>query len=202
MPRVRDLLPKAPVTLAAVLMAGAPALSGELADRSMQETDPPFGGAANVAYAEGLWSAMREADLVGPDSIRSYPYSGNDPHGLILTYLETEFGFEGTTGSLMVKKNYVKGDLSEEDAEAAILNEGRERLDSVTIMFRRQAGYDPDNADWFWAKYAPDGSLAENPKGMQLGGRVAKGAAQGCIACHQAAPGGDYVYTHDRWADD
>lgn len=34
---------------------------------------------------------------------------------------------------------------------------------------------------------------------MALAGRVAKGADQGCIACHQTAEGGDYVYTHDRF---
>ena len=68
-------------------------------------------------------------------------------------------------------------------------------------MFRREKGYDADNKDWFWAKYKPDGSLDTNPKGMQLAGRVAKGAAQGCIACHKAAPGGDLVFNNDRYAD-
>jgi len=72
-------------------------------------------------------------------------------------------------------------------------------LASVTVMFKR-AGFDPDNNDWFWAKYLPDGSLDKNPKGMQLAGRVAKGNTQaGCIACHSAAPGGDLVFTHDRF---
>ena len=28
-------------------------------------------------------------------------------------------------------------------------------------------------------------------------GRIAKGADQGCIACHQSAPGGDYLYVTD-----
>ena len=54
--------------------------------------------------------------------------------------------------------------------------------------------YDPDNQNWFWAKYLPNGSLDKNPKGMQLAGRVAKGADAGCIACHAGADGGDYMF--------
>ena len=63
-------------------------------------------------------------------------------------------------------------------------------------MFKREKGYDPESKNWFWAKYKPDGQLFVNPKGMQLAGRVAKGKPKGCIACHQAAPGGDFVFTN------
>ena len=48
--------------------------------------------------------------------------------------------------------------------------------------------------------HLPEGSLDQNPKGIPLAGRVAKGMDQGCIACHKAAPGGDYVFNHDRYA--
>jgi len=40
--------------------------------------------------------------------------------------------------------------------------------------------------------------LDKNPKGMQLAGRVAKGAEKGCIACHGSAPGDDYLFTTDN----
>ena len=71
-------------------------------------------------------------------------------------------------------------------------------LGAFTVMYKRP-GYDPDNSDWFWAKYLPDGSLDKNPKGMQLAGRVAKvDPPAGCIGCHSAAPGGDMVFTSDR----
>ena len=73
-------------------------------------------------------------------------------------------------------------------------------MEAVTVMFKREAGYDPENKDWFWVKYAPDGSIMKNPKAMSLAGRVAKGnMKQGCIACHRAAPGGDMVYLHNRY---
>jgi hypothetical protein len=58
-------------------------------------------------------------------------------------------------------------------------------------------GYDPENEDWFWVKYAPDGGVAEGEGGIPLAGRVAKGTSQGCIACHANAKGDDYVFAND-----
>ena len=186
--------------LAATLGLGDAALAQQdLATNSAAETDPPFSGEANVAYAEGLWDAMAEAGLVGPGAILTYPYEGTPPHGKILEYLETEFSFAGHTDVVIVKKNYAgEGDI--EELEHAVLEDRMEYLDSVTVMFRRAEGYDPDHQNWFWAKYKADGSLDTNPKGMALAGRVAKGADQGCIACHQRAEGDDYIYSHDRLA--
>ena len=171
-----------------------------LAQRSAAETKPPFSGEANVNYALGLWKKLEEDRLVGPASIITYPYEGTPPHGKVLEYLETEVTYEGHTGLVMVKKNYA-GDAEPEDLEHAVLEDRQAHLDSVTVMLRREDGYDPDHQNWFWAKYNPDGSMATNPKGMKLAGRVAKGADKGCIACHQAAPGEDYVFTHDRFAE-
>ncbi|RMD48443.1 MAG: hypothetical protein D6832_03940, partial [Alphaproteobacteria bacterium] len=79
----------------------------------------------------------------------------------------------------------------------AVLAEPEKHLGAITVMFRREKGYDPDNQDWFWVKYRPDGSLDKNPKGMMLAGRVAKGADKGCIACHSGAGGDDYIFTTD-----
>lgn len=63
----------------------------------------------------------------------------------------------------------------------------------------RVKGYDPENKNWFWAKFKPDGTLHTNPKKMKLAGKVAKGMNKGCIACHRSAPGGDYVFNSDRF---
>jgi len=188
------------IGLAAAFSLGAAAFAQNLAKQSGTETEPPFSGEANVAYAEALWNALGEAKLVGPDSIVTYPYEGTPPHGKMLEYLETEFTFEGHTGTMIVKKNY-GGEGDPEELEHAILNDRMEYLGAVTIMFKREKGYDPDHQNWFWAKYLPDGSLDTNPQDMKLAGRVAKGADQGCIACHQKAEGGDYVFGHDRFAE-
>ena len=63
-------------------------------------------------------------------------------------------------------------------------------------MFKREAGYDEENRDWFWAKYLPDGALDRNPAGIELAGRVAKGMDAGCIACHTALGGEDLETLH------
>ncbi|MGM0516299.1 MAG: cytochrome P460 family protein [Pseudomonadota bacterium] len=192
------------VALGAVLagMAGGTALadSGSVGDGSRMETQPPFGGPMNVEYAKVLWDRLEGNNLVGSDSIRSFPYEGNHPHGQVLDYLETMITVDNHEGVVMVKKNY-GGDGDPGALEAGVLEEPEKHLDSITVMFQREDGYDPDHDNWYWAKYQPDGQLAKNPKDMSMAGRVAKGANEGCIACHAGAPGGDYVFTHDRLAE-
>ncbi len=195
---VQSLIALSSAALLAV--AGTAIAAPHLAQQSARETQPPFGGEANVKYAAALWDKLAEMRLVGPDAIVTYPYEGTPPHGKVLEYLETEVTLEGDSGLVMVKKNYA-GAGDPEELEHEVLEDRLAKLDSVTVMLRREDGYDPDHGNWFWAKYKPDGSLAKNPKGMKLAGRVAKGADKGCIACHQGAPGGDYVYTHDRFAE-
>lgn len=180
---------KSAILAAAVITTGAIAANAD---------ELPFSGPDSVAYADDLWGALQEAKLVGKDSIQSFPYEGNPPHGVWLTNLETRITVNGHTGEVLVKKNY--GPSADADP-TEIMTDRMKHLGAVTVMFKREAGYDSDNQNWFWAKYLPDGSLDKNPKGMQLAGRVAKGANQGCIACHAAAPGGDYIFSHDRLAE-
>ena len=42
-------------------------------------------------------------------------------------------------------------------------------------------GYDPDNRDWFWAMYEPDGTV------------LAEGSPGGCISCHEGMRSNDFV---------
>lgn len=55
-------------------------------------------------------------------------------------------------------------------------------LAATTVMLKAP-GYDAEHADWFWAKYAPDGSV-------QASGRV-----ETCAGCHAAAKSYDYLMT-------
>lgn len=183
-------------TLAVAIAALLAACAQQGAMNGMSADQPPFGGADSVSYAGTLWAALEAEHLAGPDAIRPRPYKGTEPHGAVLENMEARLTVGGHTGPAFVKRNYVGPGITVDQ----VANSGREHLDSVTVMYRRERGYDPDNQDWFWAKYNPDGTLQSNPKGMKLAGRVAKGAPQGCIACHRGAPGGDYVYTHDRYA--
>ena len=173
-------------TVAAIL---AVALGGSAA----MAQDAPFGNQADQDYAGLLWEVMQSERLVGERMMRSFPYEGVDPHGMMLETFYTDATVDGHAGELIVKRNYGPEGVSIDE----VLSDPGTHLGAVTVMFRREEGYDPENQDWFWAKYLPDGTLDKNPKGMQLAGRVAKGADQGCIACHSGAPGEDYVFTTD-----
>ena len=150
-----------------------------------------FSGPDSVEYSQQLWSALSGAGLVG-GALGSKAYKGVHPHGAVLTTDTSEVTVGGHTGKVIVKKNFGGEGVSIDSVTA----DNAKYLKAVTVMFKREAGYDADNQDWFWAKFKADGSLHTNPKGMQLAGRVAKGKPVGCISCHKAAPGGDYIFTN------
>jgi hypothetical protein len=154
--------------------------------------DAPFGGPDDLAYAKTLWLNLKSNKLAGDGAMHSSFYEGTEPHGFVLEVFDTETKINNHTGRLVLKRNYGPAgvDLIE------VSNDPDKYLASITVMFRREAGYDEDNQNWFWAKYLPDGSLDKNPKGMQLAGRVAKGADAGCIACHSGVD--DYLFFTDR----
>ena len=152
-----------------------------------------FGGEADTAYAALLWDVMVAQRLVGEDSLRSLPYEGIEPHGFMLETFYSRATVDGHEGTLVVKRNYGPAGV---EADQVVANPD-EHLAAITIMFRREDGYDSDNGNWYWVKYLPDGSLDVNPAGMQLAGRVGKDAEAGCIACHVGAGGDDYLFTTD-----
>lgn len=172
-------------------LAGATALAMGFGVLGVVAQDAPFGTDAEVEYAKLLWSLMEAEKLAGDGAIRSVPYEGGPPHGMMLETFYTTATLKGHTGQLVVKRNYGPEGVTADD----VLMDPAKHLGAVTVMFKREDGYDADNQNWFWAKYLPDGTLDKNPKGMQLAGRVAKGAAAGCIACHSGADGDDYLYT-------
>ena len=173
-----------------IVAASVVALMGNAATAQMAE----FGDEKSIAYAADLWSVMQEAKLVGDGMIRSFPYDGIAPHGMMLETFYTEATVGGHTGQLVVKRNFGPEGVEVEQ----VLADPAKHLGAYTVMFKREAGYDADNQDWFWAKYLPDGSLDKNPKGMELAGRVAKTANAGCIGCHVGADGDDYLFTADN----
>jgi len=155
----------------------------------------PFGGDDDTGYAAKLWTAMVDGGLVGEGAITSAPYTGVHPHGAILDTLDAHATVDGKRNTVIIKRNYGGDGVNKQ----VVANDPAKWLKAVTVMYKRP-GYDADNKDWFWVKYAPDGSVLKNPKGMFLAGRVAKGVTgAGCIACHTAAPGGDMVFNHDRY---
>ncbi len=158
--------------------------------------DAPFGTDADAEYAALLWDIMVADRLVGDNAIMTTPYEGGPPHGAMLETFYSTATINGNTGDLIVKRNYGPEEVSAEE----ILANPQKHLGAVTVMYRREAGYDDDNQNWFWVKYRTDGTIDTNPKGMMLAGRVAKGADKGCIACHSGVD--DYVFTADHITPD
>ena len=74
------------------------------------------------------------------------------------------------SGTIVVKEN-----LRKRDADTLI---------SLTVMERIE-GYDPENADWFYARYTPEGELTHS-------GKVAS-----CIDCHFDGGDDDYLFYND-----
>ena len=147
----------------------------------------PFGGKSDVMFAKTVWEELVKQRLAGENRINVQPFKGNEPHGAIQQVFATELTIDERTARVLVKHNHGGPDLTVKN----VYDDPNKYLKAVTIMFKRESGYDPDNHDWFWAKYLPDGKLDKNPKAMELAGRVAKGMPQGCIACHTPLGGAD-----------
>ena len=91
--------------VALVALVATPTQGGEASNKSGAEMSPPFSGPANVAYAKLIWSELEKAGFVGSNSMVSYPYFGNLPHGGVLELLEKPMTIDGHTGVMIVKKN-------------------------------------------------------------------------------------------------
>lgn len=176
------------LSLAAVIALGGAQMT---AAQDMQ----PFGTEHDAAYAKQIWAVMQEQRLAGTNAIYTLPYEGTDPHGMQLETFFSTATINGHTGDLVIKRNYGPEGVEPEE----VMANPTKHLGAITVMFRREAGFDEDNKNWFWVKFLPDGTLDKNPKGMQLAGKIAKGADVGCIACHTAADGEDYVFTSNAY---
>ncbi len=155
--------------------------------------DMPFGTDADVEYAGLIWDVMVSSKLAGEGAVQSLPYDGTPQHGMMLQTFFSSATIGEHTGDLIVKRNYGPEGVSADD----ILRDPNKHLGAITVMYRREAGFDEENKNWFWVMYLPDGTVGKNPKGMTMAGRVAKGAEIGCIACHSAND--DLVFTSDQY---
>lgn len=153
--------------------------------------EKPFGGSRDVKFASKVWKAIRGYDEW---KLTTEVYKGTSPHGKYLRLFSTYVKVDGKSYPIIVKDNYGGRGVTLEK-----VNKDRKGwLKAVTVMLKRDAGYDAENQDWFWAKYSPSGKIEKNPAGMSLAGRVAKGMNKGCISCHSQARGGDFLFSNDE----
>lgn len=159
-------------------------------DSKSKMSGPNFGGPKDVAFAAKLWRAI---DGYKDWKLTTPVYKGASPHGKFVRLYSTYVTMDDKHYPIIIKDNYGGRGVTKDAVEA----KPEEWLAAVTIMLQREKGYDNENENWFWAKYMPDGSLAKNPLGMMLAGRVAKGMPKGCISCHSNAGKGDYLFSND-----
>lgn len=99
---------------------------------------------------------------------------GSSPHGdYIVTHINDVAAQNPEApgfGSVIVKENFD--------------SEDRGSLNGITVM-KRVEGYDPENGDWYWARYSPSGDLTH-------AGKVAF-----CSDCHFDAGNDDFVFLND-----
>ena len=43
--------------------------------------------------------------------------------------------------------------MGEGMTRSKVVNDPNAYLKAITVMFKREKGYDPDNQNWFWVKY-------------------------------------------------
>lgn len=96
------------------------------------------------------------------------------PHGATVSIWVNEIAFDALNsrtgkmpaGAFVIKENYMPD----------------RTLAALTVMYK-SPGFDPANNDWYWLQQLPNGTAA------------AEGKIQGCITCHSAVAGNDYLYT-------
>jgi len=177
----------------ALLVTGLFAADKKMEHKKMgmeKMAEMPFSGPTDVAYSKKLWEKLESSGL---NSVEGNLYVGGPPHGKVRETVEGIIDGK----RIIVKRNYGGKGLSLE----AVAKDRAKYLKAVTVMAKREKGYDAENKDWFWVKYKADGTLHKNPKGMKLAGRIAKGKPVGCIACHNSASGGDLVFVHNKEAN-
>ncbi len=131
----------------------------------------------NEKAAMELWQMLQDEGYADKWTLvpgKGELYAGQGPHGMLLTTYLNEQAFNAyeskpgafSDGSILVKENYMPD----------------KTLAAITVMVKK-AGYDADHNDWFFAKYAPDGTVQ------------ASGSPAGCVSCHGSVRTNDYVFT-------
>ncbi|MCK6505076.1 cytochrome P460 family protein [Myxococcota bacterium] len=144
--------------------------SGATSDGGASDGGTSDGGTEPLTDAEiaaALWTAIDGYTGWGQkDGWTTSPVlSGSHMDAYVVAYYDDalmawDMSGAAPDGAISVKEQY----MAATDADPA----------SLTVMQKR-AGYDPDNGDWFWAMYAPDGTVME------------AGKVEMCSGCHASA---------------
>ncbi|MDK2939115.1 MAG: hypothetical protein PWQ51_1279 [Methanolobus sp.] len=148
----------------------------ESMNEEMEDTMDDEMGQMSEPDAEGIFSEITDADNYKEWSI--WPGTGA---------MEDGTGVHGEYVTVYVSDNAVSaaevgGEML--PYETMVVKEGfneDEELTGIYLMYKIE-DYDPENNDWFWAAYSPDGNVN------------AEGRVAGCINCHSDEQDADYVF--------
>lgn len=133
-----------------------------------------LGTPEDQSEAVSLWSDMSGYQSWGHFDGFEGIIPGKSPHGKFVRTFMNEVGMRDQSqpgyGTIIVKENF-----SKDDADS---------LQGITVM-QRIEGYDPENEDWFWARYTPSGEQTHS------------GKVPFCADCHFDAGDDDYIFFND-----
>ena len=165
----------------------APPRSSRPSDRTNPSVPATPRPPTTAEFAASFWTYLHKSDA----AYRSWGSPGrtamlnaNGPHGAFgRTYLNDLANRnlrQLPTGSVFVREEY--------DADGQTLR-------NISVMYRAKAA-DPENGNWYWMLYQPDGKLARTP--AEQGNREIAGRVARCIECHRQAGDGDFVFVNDQ----
>jgi hypothetical protein len=160
----------------------------EKVEKMHEEHEKKVESKAPEEIAADLWKLMKTENY--RDRWNMWPgkvalHQGTPPHGALLTTYINSIGYESVfkkekelpAGTIIAMENYVED----------------KTLEAITVMYNL-VPFDPENGNWFWVKFAPDGKpikMERDGETITLAGKVTE-----CIECHSASSSGtQYIMT-------
>lgn len=173
--------------LLGIIVAAALSPSLLFSAKAQQNSKSVYGGKSDVELAVRLWQQLKKKNLVGKERINVHAFKGKRPHGAIQQVYASNVVVNGRRGRVIVKANHRTKNVLVND----VYDDQNKYLNDYTVMFANTPGYDPENKNWFWVIYQPDGKIRKNGEGVPIAGRVGKGESFGCVGCHRMVGGED-----------
>ena len=182
--RPTRFVPYLAAALAAILVLTACLLARAQDDAAEPNVD--------AAFATVLWDAWADVYTDWPfeAGVPEGYYVGAEPHGMVLRTFVNDIAAADieasagafSEGAVLIKENHAPTgvDLTGLAPQTALPDFDGD-LRAWTWMVK-VPGYAPETGDWFWGRFAADGSL------------LAAGSPQGCVACHAQVQDNDWVF--------
>jgi len=151
------------------------------------KTKPAYGKKADRLLAKVLWKSLLTNRMVGRNRLNVHALEGKRPHGAVQQIYAADIEVNGRMGRAIVKANHRKKGATLQ----SVYDTPNKFLSGYTVMFENEAGYDPENNNWFWVHYNTEGKVNRAANGLAVAGRVGKFSNYGCISCHKKIGGKD-----------